>query len=107
MLPDKDHAAPSHTEIAGTAYPTRLMRGDADNVVLLPKFVENNLQFKLVNYVEVEDVNEALCEYRLLTTAFASTFAGDNIEWRDDIGIEDDRRSSVALENGRWVVRDG
>jgi hypothetical protein len=65
VMSSKLHATPSHDEIAGTAYPTVKMRGDADNVVLLPKFVDANLKIKSVNYVEVETVNETLYEYLL------------------------------------------
>ena len=106
LPPDGTQAAPSHLEVAGTAYPTVQMRGDADNVVLLPQFVDRSLKIKSVNYVEVEDACGSTSEFRLLTIGFANTFAGDEIEWWNDIGNEHDRRSSVRFENGDWIVRD-
>ena len=107
LPPDGAHTAPSHSEIAGTAYPTLQMRGDADNVVLLPTFVDISLKIKSVNYVMVEHVNEATSEYRLLTIGFANTFADDEIKWWNEIGDDVDRRSSVSFTNGNWIVRDG
>jgi hypothetical protein len=35
-----------HRKVAGTLYPTMRMRGDADNVVLLPEFVDSSLIIK-------------------------------------------------------------
>ncbi len=107
LPPDGAHTAPSHSEIAGTAYPTLQMRGDADNVVLLPTFVDSSLKIKSVSYVMVEHVNEATSEYRLLTIEFDNTFADGEINWWDEVGNEVDRRSSVSFTNGNWIVRDG
>jgi hypothetical protein len=106
LPPDGTQAASSHLEVAGTAYPTVQMRGDADNVVLLPQFVDRSLKIKSVNYVVVEDACGSTSEFRLLTIGFANTFAGDEIEWWNDIGNEHDRRSSVRFENGDWIVHD-
>jgi hypothetical protein len=107
LPPDGAQAAPSHSEVAGTAYPTVQMRGDADNVVLLPTLVDSSLKIKSVNYVMIEGVNESASEYRLLTIGFANTFSDNEIKWWDEIGNEVDRRSSVSFTNGEWSVRDG
>jgi hypothetical protein len=83
------------------------MCGDADNVVLLPEFVDSSLTLKSVQYVRVEAADEATSSYTFLTIGIANNFFGDNIEWLETLGPEDDRRCSIALENGHWVARDG
>jgi hypothetical protein len=83
------------------------MRGDADNAVFLPEFVDSSLRIREVRYVKVEQANEAIAAYTWLTTAFANKFDADNIQWQPSIGSEPNRRSSIGLEDGHWVLRDG
>ncbi len=94
-------------EIAGTAYPSLKMRGDADNVVLLPKFVHSSLRLNSVQYVRVEEANDARSAYRFLTIGISESFSGNNINWFEKLGSESDRRCSVAIEDGHWVTRRG
>lgn len=105
--PDRDPGAPRHKKIAGTVYPAMRMRGDADNAVFLPEFVDSSLRIREVRYVKVEQADEAHSAYTWLTMAFANKFDGDNIQWQNSIGSERSRRSSIALEDGQWVLRDG
>jgi hypothetical protein len=79
----------------------------ADNIVLLPEFVDSSLILKSVQYVKVEAADENSSLYTFLTIGIANSFSGDTIEWLDGLGAEDDRRCSIALENGQWVGRDG
>jgi hypothetical protein len=98
---------PKTGKIAGIVYPALKMRGDADNVVLLPEFVESSLKIKSVRYVKIEATDEKTCSYTVLVTAFADTFSINNTDWRDNTGAEEKYRSYIALEDGKWVLRDG
>ena len=55
---DQDPGAPKHKRVAGTVYPATGMRGDADNAVLLPEFVDSSLRIKTVRYVYVEAADQ-------------------------------------------------
>ena len=99
---------PVKKEIAGTAYPSLQMRGDADNVVLLPKFVHSSLRLNSVQYVKVEEANDARSAYRFLTIGISESFSdGQNINWFETLGSETDRQCSIAIEDGHWVTRRG
>jgi hypothetical protein len=105
--PDRDPGAPKHKKIAGTVYPAMAMQGDADNAAFLPEFVDSSLRIREVRYVKVEQADEARSAYTWLTFAFANKFDADNIQWQKRTGNERSRRSSIALEDGHWVLRDG
>jgi hypothetical protein len=45
--------------------------------------------------------------YTWLIFAFGNKFDADNIQWQKSIGNAHSRRSSIALEDGHWVLRDG
>jgi hypothetical protein len=106
-FPDDDEELPKHKKIAGTVYPAMRLHGDADNLVLLPEFVDSSLRIRAVRYVRVEAAGEAMSSYTLLTIGFATMFSGDTIQWRAEIGTEDVRRSHIEFVNGHWVMRDG
>ena len=104
---DQDPGAPKHKRVAGTVYPATGMRGDADNAVLLPEFVDSSLRIKTVRYVYVEAADQTASAYTFLTVGMADTFTGDQIQWQENRPLEFHRRSHIALENGHWAVRDG
>ena len=105
--PDRDPGAPKQKKIAGTVYPAIRLRGDADNAVFLPEFVDSSLRIRAVRYVKVEQADEARSAYTWLTEAYADKFDGDTILWQGSIGTERSRRSHMALEDTHWVLRDG
>lgn len=98
---------PKRNKIAGTVYPAMKMRGDADNVMFLPEFVDSSLRIKSVRHVLVEVADAGSSSYTFLTTDFANSFSGNAIEWESNIGSEKSRRSHIALEGGHWVLRNG
>jgi len=99
---------PETEEIAGVVYPSLQMRGDADNLMLWPKFVHSSLTLRQVQYVLVEKADHTCLSFSFLTLAIASEFAnGMSIKWCDDLPAENARRCHIALENGKWVQRDG
>jgi hypothetical protein len=106
-FPSQGSAVPRHRKIAGTVYPAMRMRGDADNAVFLPEFVDNSFRIREVFYVKVEEADEARSAYTWLTVAHANRFDGDGIQWDDALPNEQSRRSRIALEDGHWVLRDG
>jgi hypothetical protein len=93
--------------VAGTAYPAMGMHGDADNLVLLPEFVDSSLIIKSVRYVHVEEADELTSSYTLFMLGMATTFSGDQIKWQNLTVADEGRRSHITLENGHWVLRDG
>ena len=92
---------------AGTAYPAMRMRGVADNLAIWPEFVDNCLRIRSVRYVLVEAADEARSSYTFLTLAISRAFSGKHIVWQERLPSESQRRSSIALENGLWILRDG
>ena len=98
---------PQIPHAAGLVYPSLQMRGDADNIALLPGFVHSSLQLEQVQYVLVERADLNSHAYTFLTEAISSHFIERRtIAWRDELPGEDVRRCHVALENGQWVQRD-
>jgi hypothetical protein len=84
------------------------MRGDADNVALLPEFVDSSLRLVSVRYVKVEEANETSSSYKLLTLGIAEKFCGDTIKlvkcsWSGGRSAN----SLITFENGHWFMRDG
>jgi hypothetical protein len=98
---------PRRNKIAGAVYPSMRLRGDADNLMFLPEFVDSSLRVKTVRYVRVEAADEAASSYTLLTVGFADRFSGDLIEWNAENGPEESRRSYIAFEGGHWILRNG
>jgi hypothetical protein len=102
-LPDgpRDHRA------AGTVYPAMGMRGVADNVAIWPEFVDRYLRIQLVQWVLIETADEVRSCYTVQHLATAREFPDGNIVWDETPMAERTRRGTIALENGRWVSRDG
>ena len=75
---------PEYDRAAGTAYPSLQMRGRADNVALLPEFVESSLRIKSATYLEVVAVDEKLMIYEARTLRSATAFDGDTIIWNEN-----------------------
>lgn len=92
---------------AGTVYPAMQMHGEADNLMLWPDFVDSSLRVVSVSYVLVEAADAATSSYTFLTIAVSKDFDGKSIIWADEQLPEIQRRSSIAFENGHWVMRDG
>jgi hypothetical protein len=98
---------PKDPKIAGTVYPAMKMRGDADNVALLPEFVDSSLRLLSVRYVEIEEADEPSSSYTFLTIAISQSFSGDMINWSNAVGPKEDRRTLIRIDDGHWVMRDG
>jgi len=105
-LPTIAHG-PRFDRAAGTIYPTMQMRGGADNLVILPEFVDSSMRINFVRYVVVEDVDEARFAYTFLILAEAHNFSGKEIIW-EELDLPDiQRRNYISFEEGKWTLRDG
>jgi hypothetical protein len=102
-LPD----GPQCDRAAGTVYPAMQMRGAADNVAIWPEFVDRSLRLKHVSYLLVESMNAERASYTVSSLATSNQFSGAEIIWQEGITNERARRGHIALENGRWILRDG
>jgi hypothetical protein len=83
------------------------MRGGADNLAILPEFVDNSLRIKSVRYVIVEDVDEASSSYTFLVLAESHAFSGNEIIWDHSDLSDIQRRNYISFEDGKWTLRDG
>ncbi len=98
---------PRFAHVAGIVYPAMQMRGAADNVMLYPAYVDSSLKISTARYVVVEDCDQDRASYSVLNLAISKLFSGGLIQWTETLGAEKDRRSTIAMEGDRWVLRDG
>jgi hypothetical protein len=91
----------------GTVYPTVQMGGLADNIAILPEFVDNYLRPQSVRYVRVQIADSEKLHYSFLTLGYADQFSDQRILWNEDLAPEMERRTDVAFEDGQWIFRDG
>jgi hypothetical protein len=99
---------PETGQVAGVVYPSLQMRGDVDNVALWPDFVHSSTALRQVQYVLIEKANYSSLAFTFLTLALSGGFTdGTSINWRDDLPSEEARRCHIALEDDKWVQRDG
>jgi hypothetical protein len=106
-FPEPAPDLPRMKKVAGAVYPTIRMRAAADNIALLPEFVESSLRLMSVRYVRVESADETQSAFKLLSIAVATTFPNGEIEWRENTGPEIDRTKYISLQDGHWELRDG
>lgn len=97
---------PQTEEVAGVIYPSLQMKGDADNIMLWPKFVHSSLALRQVQHVMVEKADYSRLAFSFLSLALAHEFVGGmSIKWRDDLPPEDARRCSIALERDPFSLQ--
>lgn len=91
----------------GLLYPTIAVGANADNFALKTYYADNNLRFLKAEYVRVEAVKENFFEINISDTA-TKLEADAKIIWkgrRDQWVLRQGERFKVAVENGKWVVR--
>jgi hypothetical protein len=106
-MPTDYPEGPRDPRPAGTVYPAMRMRGAADNVALLPEFVDRYLRLQSVQWVLIEATREEppLCTVKHLATA--RDFPDGNIVWDETQMDERNGRGTIALEGDMWISRDG
>lgn len=93
---------------AGLVYPTVKMFGNADNLVLNPKFVDRSLQLVSIEFLEITENAGINFKTELLDTAVEWDKAGD-IEWSGrELGWSYQEISKIHMkaEGGEWVNQD-
>jgi hypothetical protein len=101
---------PSGRRFAGLQYPALAMRGDADNIVLHPDFVDrNHLVLKNVRYVNIDERTDP-ASFQATTIDFADVVSATGIiSWwsRRPCGLPGGNRTMrIAIEDGMWISRD-
>jgi hypothetical protein len=107
LMPTHYPDGPKDGRPAGTVYPAMRMRGVADNVALLPEFVDRYLRLELVQWILVEAADEepSLCRVKHLATA--REFSDGNIIWDETPMNARDGRGTISLEGSNWISRNG
>ena len=85
------------------------MSGNADNFALKPAFADEHLSFQKAELVRVDAVRDSGYDIKVLDTATKLGPKGE-ILWRgrgDQWVIKDGDALRLAVENGKWVGRDG
>lgn len=98
---------PRDFQFAGLTYPTIAMRRDADNIVLIPDFVDRHLTLRSVQYVRV-DSHPDPTTYSLTTLAQADTFTDNTIHWGSDLHhltANARRTTHITFEDEKWTMR--
>ena len=106
---DMPDVGPRRNQIAGLLYPALTMRGDADNLVLLPEAVDASLRFCTVRYVEVDE-KFGDTGFQVTTIDFANSLTpSGKILWLSDEpgGLPSGNRTMrIDIEDDVWVARD-
>lgn len=93
----------------GIIYPTIAMRANADNVALVPEFVDRFLNLEGVEWIRV-DLEASDFKYQVTNLDFANSFTADGrIDWKGRLAhwvIGPGRQVRVSVEHGKYVVRD-
>jgi hypothetical protein len=80
--PGREDEIPPYRKFCGIMYPSLAMRANADNIVLLPEFVDNHMTLEQVEYLHIVG-DEGPLDYQYTRLDFANTFALDGtIQWK-------------------------
>jgi hypothetical protein len=97
----------SHDLFDGLLYPSIAFGANADNFALKNQYADNNLRFVKAEYAKIEAVEDNFFEINISDTA-TKLEVDDRIIWkgrRDQWVIRPRERFKVAVENGKWVVK--
>ena len=100
-------SAPQRDHAAGIVYPSIQMRGLADNIAILPEFVDSCLQIRSVRYLRVEAADHKALSYAFLSLAVSTNFRENKISWTEETAPEAERLRQVEFSDGRWTFRNG
>jgi hypothetical protein len=95
--------APQRNRAAGIVYPSIQMRGLADNIAVLPEFVDSCLQIRSVRYLRVEAADHNALSYAFLSSAVSNNFSETDIVWSDE--AEPEALCRVDFSDGGWTFR--
>lgn len=92
---------------AGLAHTSVAYPGGADNIVLLPDYVDSSLSLDYVEELEIVDVTDEGFEVK--STDIATDFASNIIHWEGRTKqhtIPPKSKANFVMENGGWVMKD-
>jgi hypothetical protein len=95
--------APQRDRVAGIVYTSIQMRGLADNIAILPEFVDSCLQIRSVRCVRVEAADHNSLSYAFLSLAASKNFSETDIVWSDE--AEREAVCRVSFSGGGWTFR--
>ncbi|MGH6933237.1 MAG: hypothetical protein ACREEE_12480 [Dongiaceae bacterium] len=108
IVAQREAGMPEDLRYAGIIYPTVAMRANADNLALLPEFVDRCLALEQVECISVDSV-DADKRFTITTHDFANSFAPDGmIEWQGrgpQWSLLPRATGRVGVENGQYVLR--
>lgn len=94
---------------SGLLYPTIAMTGNADNIVLKNTFVDTSLEFKSIEYIEINEAKDREYKVQILDSATKINEKGDfiwsgrGIQWQLK---EKDQEFIFKSEGGEWIAYD-
>ncbi len=97
-------SAPLEQPAAGTVYPSLQLKGEVDNAVILPEFVDRALKPEAVQLLFVEAVDEKAFSYTVQLRRQSQQISDGRIAWA--AAPSSQNRIHFGLENGTWVIRD-
>lgn len=93
---------------AGILYPTIAMKGNSDNLALIPRFVDRFLRLEKVEYILVKEKKPDF-KYDIQVIDFATSFEPDGtINWKGRhpvLNLQPGENVIALVENGKWVFR--
>ena len=107
LMPSDLPDGPRDGRPAGTVYPAMRMRGIADNIAILPEFVDRYLRLEFVQWVLIEAASDDPPSCTVKHLATARDFPDGNLVWDETPMSDRDRRGTIALEGNNWISRDG
>lgn len=96
------------TPLSGIMYPTISYSGDADNIVLIPEFVDKHLELVSVEFVKISMGEDGKLVGNILDTASSFTKEG-TIQWSGKLlgfSIPKDGKFTVEPSGDHWVGHD-
>jgi len=72
---------PRFNQASGTVYPSVQLNARADNLAVLPEFVDSSLVVRTVKYSLVKEFNPVSKEYNVEILCHTNNFAGSQIIW--------------------------
>jgi len=95
---------------SGLLYPTITMTGNADNIVLKRNFVDQSLEFKSVESIEIKEAKDRKYDIQVLDSATKVNEKGDLLwsgrvlQWQLK---QQGQEIIVKSEGGEWIAYDG
>lgn len=96
--------------INGLIYPTVQMRGNADNILLKPEYVDKHMEFVNVEYIHINEAKDNSFSIDRVDSATAKTLQNNKITWSGRPLQWELNKSGMAAtfeyeKDGTWVAK--